>query len=429
MTEMEMLRKVGTIVHFKKDQVVFSQYDSGNEMFVVLKGTFGVFINTFTGFPNRVAGIKQGSFFGEMSVIDGSPRSATITAEEESNVIAIKKENFGKLLTKAPDIATGIMETMRNRVTTTAEAVRNAGKEAPDLPPILKIVQYKDAEKSIAFLVLLSEKIRQMNELLMAASDDEQAKQMLEKTMSGNVVKLLPENYTKYNITDNNNNKDNMRVAAVVCPYCLKSINAYVPLFSSFIKSSETPDGRIIYSNFNILLYTNIVCPNCCYTDTYLEFSKPRHPSSEPCHNGNQFANEEGFTGYAETQNRTIDEAVLSYYQNIECLKRTTDSPLKLANAWIRLHWLYSDQKSAELSKTAAANALLYYKKYAEKNASIITEDDKLRLNAILGEMCVVLGDYENALKHYKDNLKVSKNSKNKLLLESKKRISELKKG
>jgi len=425
MADFKVLSGLGELKQFTKKETVFFQNDAGDDMYIVLKGVFGVFINTFTGFPSRVAEIKQGSFFGEMSVIDHSPRSATITAEEDSTVIVIKRENFRLLLEVAPDIASGMMDTMRIRATTVTEAVRKAGKEAADLPPILKIVKYRDAETSFTFLTMLSEKIREMNTLLVAAteSDDEP-----EEVVTGDMIKLLPDGYTRYNITDLTDNKDNLRVAAVVCPYCNKSLKAYVPLFSSLIKAKETLDGRVIYKNFNILLYTNIVCPNCNYADTYLEFSKPRQPLATPSCEGDQFQNEEGFKGYERTQNRTVDEAILSYYQSIDCLKRTSGDTLRFANAWIRLHWLYSDQKSKEFAKDAAKNAKHYFARYAEQNAKTLGENDKMRLNAILGEMSVALDDKEGALKHYMENLIVGKGTKNGLLQESKKRIEELKK-
>jgi len=425
MADFKVLLGLGELKQYEKKQAVFFQNEAGEDMYIVLKGVFGVYINTFTGFPSRVAGIKQGSFFGEMSVIDGSPRSATIIAEDESSVIVIKKENFGQLLKKAPDLAAAIMETMRNRAESTAEAVINAGKKAPKLPPILKIIKYKDAESSLSFLTMLSEKIREMNTLLVAESETEKEP---EEAVSTDTMKLLPDGYIPYKITDTTNNQDNLRVAVVVCPYCGKTLKAYVPLFSSLIKSKETLDGRVVYSKFNILLYTNIVCSNCNYADTYLEFSKPREALAVPRYEGNQFENVENFTGYERSQNRTIDEAITSYYLNIDCLKRVSGSSLRHANAWIRLNWLYTDQKSVDLAKTAAQNAKHYFLKYAEQNEKTLAENDKMRLNAILGEMSVAQSDYETAIKHYEDNITKFKGSKSDLLSDSKKRIEEIKK-
>ena len=427
MADYKILSGLGELKQFSKNQTVFFQNETGDDMYIVLKGIFGVFINTFTGFPSRVAEIKQGSFFGEMSVIDGSPRSATITSEDDSSVIIINKKNFSLLLESAPDIASGMMDTMRNRATATVEAVRKSGKKVPDLPPILKIVKYRDAESSLSFLTMLAEKIREMNTLLVTATEAEAGKETGD-IVFGDSIKLLPDDYVKYDQTDLGNNKDNLRVASVVCPYCCKSLNANIPVFSSLIKSKETLDGRVIYSNLNILLYTNTVCPNCNYTDTYLEFSKPRASLVKPRYEGNQFKNEEGFTGYDRSGNRSVDEAILSYYLNIDCLKRTTGDPLRFANAWIRLHWLFNDQKSISYAKNAAKNAKYYFAKYAELNSKTLNDNDKMRLFAILGEMSVALDDNEGAVKYFSENLVLGKNTKNDLYKESKNRIDGIKK-
>ena len=89
MTDIALFKQLGKVVHFKENQTVFMQDDEGDNMYIVLKGTFGVYINSFSSFPIRVAEVRQGSFFGEMSVIDGWPRSATIIAEEEGAALAV----------------------------------------------------------------------------------------------------------------------------------------------------------------------------------------------------------------------------------------------------------------------------------------------------------------------------------------------------
>lgn len=74
MVDINSFRKIGRFKIFKPSEVLFMQNSLGDNMYIVLRGVFGVYINTFTDFPVRVAGIPEGAFFGEMSVIDGSPR-------------------------------------------------------------------------------------------------------------------------------------------------------------------------------------------------------------------------------------------------------------------------------------------------------------------------------------------------------------------
>ena len=429
MTEIELLRSLGSIKNFSKEQTVFSQYDAGEEMYVVLKGVFGVYINMFTGFPSRVAGIEQGSFFGEMAIIDGSPRSATIVSEEDGAVAVevIGRGNFRVLIENAPSLTSKILGTLQNRVKTTAEAVRSAGKKVPALPPFLPVKEYKNADSLLRNMTMLADSVRKMNSLL--AEEVKETQEVAgDEPVSRGSVRLLPDDYVKYNVTDHKNNNDTFRALDVVCPYCLKSLKAYIPIYSHLGDKRETLDGRVIYSNLNILLYTNTVCPNCSYTDTYLEYTKPRKAAAVPKYDGNQFENDEGFTGYERSRNRTVDEAILSYYLNIDCLKRTSNDPLRFANAWIRLYWLYSDQGSKELARHSAMQARHYYSRYSEQETVTMSIIDKLRLNAILGEMSVVLGEYSEALDYYTVNTDIGKGVKNDLLQASLRRCKELKK-
>ena len=454
MTEAEMLQNAGTIEKYTLGQPVFSQHDSGEEMYVVLKGTFGVFIDTFTGFTSRVAGITQGSFFGEMAVIDGSPRSASIVSEENGSVVVkISRDNFHLLLENAPNMTNAIINTLKKRAATTADALRAAGKEPPMLPPVSAVVDSSKANMVLEDLSTLAACVRRMNNLLagdpaksfameeefleaFGLDESEDFEEKLEKELEAGTVdfepddriKLLPEGYQKYGTTDLKLNTDSFREVKVVCPYCYKAIKTYSPIHGRLGSMQESLDGRVVYSNLNILLYTNTICPNCGYCDTNMEFSVPRSAQDPPKFAENQFENVEEFTHFDRILNRSIDEAILSYYLNLECLKRTSNDPLRYANAWIRLYWLFSDQGSMDYAKEAAKHARHYYTKYAGHGTRVTSVDDKMKLNAILAELSIVLGDYSRASEEYKANLVIGKGSKNPLLKESSKRIDDIKK-
>jgi len=374
LNETELLHSLGTIEKFAKNQTIFSQHETDDEMYVVLKGTFGVFIDSFTGFPIRVAEIGQGSFFGEMAIIDGSPRSATIISEDDAVAVKIRKPGFMQLLEKAPNMTSAIIKTLRNRADRTAESVREAGKDAPGLPASLTDGELKDSNCILQNLTMLAGYIRQMNDLL--ARDTISDESLEDGDIAKGNVRLLPESYNKYNITDLKENKDTFRVLAVSCPYCFTSLTITVPKYGMLGNKKEKLDGRVFYSNLNLLLYTNTVCTNCNYTDTYSYFGIPRKTLEPPRYTGNQFENIEGFKGYDRSMNRTVDEAILSYYLNIECLKRTSGEPLRFANAWIRLYWLYSDQGSKDFALDAAKQAYHYYTRYLEQGAGAMAVDD-----------------------------------------------------
>jgi len=61
---------------------------------------------------------KQGDFFGEMALLDGEPRSATVIAHTEVLALMIERARFLKLLQAEPKVALAIMTTLTRRLRT-----------------------------------------------------------------------------------------------------------------------------------------------------------------------------------------------------------------------------------------------------------------------------------------------------------------------
>lgn len=66
-------------------EAVFLQGDLGQDLFVVVSGTLGVY-RAGGGSERRLASLGPGEFFGEMSFIDMQPRAGTVKAEERSEL-------------------------------------------------------------------------------------------------------------------------------------------------------------------------------------------------------------------------------------------------------------------------------------------------------------------------------------------------------
>ena len=78
-----------------KDQLIFHKDTVGNNMFVILGGKVGVFDGA-----KQIATLNVGESFGEMSLLTGEPRSATIKAVEDTMLFVLDERIFQKLLTK-----------------------------------------------------------------------------------------------------------------------------------------------------------------------------------------------------------------------------------------------------------------------------------------------------------------------------------------
>jgi CRP-like cAMP-binding protein len=85
--------------------------DAGEEFFMIVDGAARVEV---PGGPTRRLG--PGEFFGEMSLLDGGPRSATVTADTAIRVLVIKRRHFTTLLREAPALTQKILATLARRV-------------------------------------------------------------------------------------------------------------------------------------------------------------------------------------------------------------------------------------------------------------------------------------------------------------------------
>jgi CRP-like cAMP-binding protein len=89
----------------RKGQVLFREGDSGEEMFLVRRGAV-IISKAVTGRVDQVlARAVAGDFFGEMSLFDRSPRSATIQAETDVELLALSRDNLNVLIEANPRAA------------------------------------------------------------------------------------------------------------------------------------------------------------------------------------------------------------------------------------------------------------------------------------------------------------------------------------
>lgn len=103
----------GMTVVMEKDNVIFYEGTTGNQMFVVLAGT----VDLYTG-KKKIAQLHSGDMFGEMALINSEPRSATAVASERSQLFVLSETAFQKLMTKRVSIRIllNIVGVMSNRI-------------------------------------------------------------------------------------------------------------------------------------------------------------------------------------------------------------------------------------------------------------------------------------------------------------------------
>ena len=85
--------------------------EPGHEFFLILDGTASVDVATEKRGP-----LRPGAYFGEMSLLDGGPRSATIVAETAVRLLVISRPDFSVLLKDVPGLTQSLLMTLSRRV-------------------------------------------------------------------------------------------------------------------------------------------------------------------------------------------------------------------------------------------------------------------------------------------------------------------------
>lgn len=121
---------------------LFNEGDKGEVMYLIKEGQ--IKITKGKGPDERVlAVLKEGDFFGEMAIIDGSPRSATATAISKTSLLIIDKETFKSKIRENPLIEY-ILETLTKRL-------RNADEQ-------IKLLTIKSEERRVVAYIITKAK-------------------------------------------------------------------------------------------------------------------------------------------------------------------------------------------------------------------------------------------------------------------------------
>jgi len=115
-SDLELLLGISRERLYPKDSIIFQKDDVGNFFFLICSGRVKVVIETEEGKEAILSILYPTEFFGEMSLLDGEPRSATIVALEDTRVLLIQRDDFMKLLQKYPDISLKILKALSLRL-------------------------------------------------------------------------------------------------------------------------------------------------------------------------------------------------------------------------------------------------------------------------------------------------------------------------
>jgi small-conductance mechanosensitive channel/CRP-like cAMP-binding protein len=123
--QIDGLLKNAEVNHFGRGEAVIEEGTEGESMFILLRGTAQVSV-TKNDALIRVGILREGDCFGEMSLLTGEPRTATVRAEKDCEVLEISKPVMGDLLRNSPQCLHQLSELLATRKLETEGLVRDA---------------------------------------------------------------------------------------------------------------------------------------------------------------------------------------------------------------------------------------------------------------------------------------------------------------
>lgn len=116
----------GEMILYAKDDLIVRQEDPGDSMFVIIEGSARVLLKTDHHLETILAHKEEGEFFGEMSLLTGKPRSASVRANKDSLVLRIDQDSFSKIISEDEGVLYEFVDALSKSESGIADAIANA---------------------------------------------------------------------------------------------------------------------------------------------------------------------------------------------------------------------------------------------------------------------------------------------------------------
>lgn len=118
--QLKQIAALATLEHYMEGATIVREGDAGDSFFIVLSGQAKVLVKN-----RKVNRILPGDHFGEISLLDGEPRSASVVSETPMIAATIGRKGFERLVQSDTDLSLAMLQTLARRLRTVR---KEAGK-------------------------------------------------------------------------------------------------------------------------------------------------------------------------------------------------------------------------------------------------------------------------------------------------------------
>lgn len=178
--ELELICARGVLRTYRKNTVLITEHEPGGALYVVHTGKVRVYVADENGKEFTMGVLGPGELFGELAIIDGGERSASVVAMEKSQIAVVSPADFAHCLATNPGLALCVIRRLASRVRTLTADVKTLalhdvyGRVARKLDELsvdrdgTRVIDSRPTQKEIASMVGASREMvsRIMKELV-----------------------------------------------------------------------------------------------------------------------------------------------------------------------------------------------------------------------------------------------------------------------
>ncbi len=115
-SEAENLAERLVVRHFSPGQVIFHHGDPGGLLYIIIKGKVKIAHSTPEGMEALLAILGEDDFFGELALLDDSPRSATAEAIQPTETLTLHRDEFMRYISHNPDFSLHVLKSLGRNI-------------------------------------------------------------------------------------------------------------------------------------------------------------------------------------------------------------------------------------------------------------------------------------------------------------------------
>lgn len=304
---------------FSANEYICYEGQPGNEMYIILRGNVGIYVSNAVETQVEIAHISAGDLFGEMSIFDDLPRSASCVALDDVICVAIDKNHRLEFITKCPEMALKLLENLSGRIRRLDNALYKSEK----------FVQNK--------------KLREFS---------------------------IPAEYGhSHNVQEPPHNLSFTESVAAECPICGRPVTVLNLKKKIMTVRKMNGDGRIRYVECDPLWYDVWSCPYCHYSNHYLSFFRMLPFKKEYIKQILHDQHDPALKAHEELKT-PFDQLFLRYLRAIHINEAiNVEDNLLIGRLWLNLYWLFEDAGDEKMKLYSAEQASVLLDKAISNNS------------------------------------------------------------